>query len=89
MASKNKSLAQMNKSGPASKTTERREIPQAELICMRVSMANNIQKPSSRERSSLTAGLVALAMALAVVGSLLYAQPMIRTYWWIASALFR
>jgi hypothetical protein len=55
---------------------------------MRVSMAN-IQKPPSRERSSLTAGLVAPAVALAVVGSLLYAQPMIRTYWWIASALFR
>ena len=59
------------------------------MICIKVSMANNIQKPPSRERSSLTAGLVAPAVALAVVGSLLYAQPMIRTYWWIASALFR
>ena len=71
MASKNKSLAQINKSGPVSKTTKRREIPQAELICMRVSMANNIQKPRSRERSSLTAGLVVFGMALALVGSLL------------------
>jgi len=56
---------------------------------MRVSMANNIQKPRSRERSSLTAGLVTPVVALAVVGSLLYAQPMTRTYWWIASTLFR
>jgi hypothetical protein len=79
----------MNKSGPTSKTTKKGEIPQAGLICMRVSMANNIHKPRSRERSSLTAGLVAPAMALAVVGLLLYAQPMIRTYWWIASAIFR
>jgi hypothetical protein len=78
----------MNKSGPASKTTKEKEIPHAGLICMRVSMANNIQKPRSRERSSLTAGLVAPAVALAVVGSLLYAQPMIRTYCRIASALF-
>jgi hypothetical protein len=78
----------MNKSGTAGKATKKGEIPQAGLICMRVSMANNIQKPRSRERSSLTAGLVAPAVALAVVGSLLYAEPMIRTYWWIASALF-
>jgi hypothetical protein len=78
----------MNKSGMAGKATKKGEIPQAGLICMRVSMANNIQKPRSRERSSLTAGLVAPVVALAVVGSLLYAQPMIRTYWWIASAFF-
>src|SRR5262249_23181113 len=71
------------------KRLRKREILQAGLIYMRVSMANNFQKSRSRERSSLTAGLVVLAMALAVVGSLLYAQPMIRTYWWIASAIFR
>src|SRR5262245_28672752 len=62
----------MNKSGSASKTTKKGGIPQAGLICMRVSMANNIQKPRSRERSSLTAGLVALTVALALVASLLY-----------------
>ena len=31
-------------------------------------------------------GLVALTVALALVASLLYAQPVIRAYWWIAAA---
>jgi hypothetical protein len=31
-------------------------------------------------------GLVALIVALALVASLLYAQPVIRAYWWAAAA---
>ena len=31
-------------------------------------------------------GLVALTVALALVASLLYAQPVIRAYWWITAA---
>jgi hypothetical protein len=31
-------------------------------------------------------GLVALTVALALVASLLYTQPVIRAYWWIAAA---
>jgi hypothetical protein len=34
-------------------------------------------------------GLVALTVALALVASLLYAQPLIRAYWWIAAAAAR
>ena len=49
-----------------------------------VSMANKVQKPS-RERGLLSGGLVALTVALALVASLLYAQPVIRAYWWIAA----
>jgi hypothetical protein len=33
----------------------------------------------------LSGGLVALTVALALVASLLYAQPVIRAYWWIAA----
>jgi hypothetical protein len=47
-----------------------------------VSMANKIQKPRSRERGLLSGGLVALTVALA---PLLYAQPVIRAYWWIVA----
>jgi hypothetical protein len=47
-------------------------------------MANKIQKPS-RERGLLSGGLVALTVALALVASLLYAQPVIRAYSWIAA----
>ena len=38
-------------------------------------MANKVQKPS-RERGLLSGGLVALTFALALVASLLYAQPL-------------
>jgi hypothetical protein len=48
-------------------------------------MANKIQKPRSRERGLLSGGLVALTVALALVASLLCAQPVIRAYWWIAA----
>jgi hypothetical protein len=41
-----------------------------------------VQKPS-RERGLLSG--VALALALALVASLLYVQPVIRAYWWIAA----
>ena len=37
----------------------------------------------SRERGLLSG--VALALALALVASLLYVQPVIRAYWWIAA----
>ena len=47
-------------------------------------MVNKIEKPS-RERRLLSGGLVALTVALALVASLLYAQPVIRAYWWIAA----
>ena len=47
-------------------------------------MANKIQKPS-RERGLRSGGLVALTVALALVASLLYAQPVIRAYSWIAA----
>ena len=47
-------------------------------------MANKVQKPS-RERGLLSGGLLALTVALALVASLLYAQPVIRAYWWIAA----
>ena len=47
-------------------------------------MANKVQKPS-RERGLLSGGLVALTFALALVASLLYAQPVIRAYSWIAA----
>jgi hypothetical protein len=47
-------------------------------------MANKVQKPS-RERGLLSGGLVALTVALALVASLLYAQPVIRAYSWIAA----
>jgi hypothetical protein len=47
-------------------------------------MVNEIEKPS-RERRLLSGGLVALTAALALVASLLYAQPVIRAYWWIAA----
>ena len=50
-----------------------------------VSMANKVQKPS-RERGLLSGGLLALSVALALVASLLYAQPAIRAYWWMAAA---
>jgi hypothetical protein len=43
---------------------------------------NKVQKPS-RERGLLSG--VALALALALVASLLYVQPVIRAYWWIAA----
>ena len=78
----------MNKSGSASKTTKEGEIPRR-VDLYESEHGQQYPEARSRERSSLTAGLVAPAVALAVVGSLLYAQPMIRTYWWIASALFR
>ena len=42
-------------------------------------MVNKIEKPS-RERRLLSGGLVALTAALALVASLLYAQPVIRAY---------
>jgi hypothetical protein len=45
-------------------------------------MANKVPKPS-RERGLLSG--VALALALALVASLLYVQPVIRAYWWIAA----
>ena len=48
-------------------------------------MANKVQKPRSRERGLRSGGLVALTVALALVASLLYAQPVIRAYWWIAA----
>jgi hypothetical protein len=48
-------------------------------------MANKVQKPS-RERGLLSGGLLALSVALALVASLLYAQPVIRAYWWMAAA---
>ena len=48
-------------------------------------MANKVQKPS-RERGLLSGGLLALTVALALVASLLYAQPVIRAYWWMAAA---
>ena len=47
-------------------------------------MANKVQKPS-RERGLRSGGLVALTVALALVASLLYAQPVIRAYWRIAA----
>jgi hypothetical protein len=47
-------------------------------------MANKVQKPS-REAACSAAGLVALTVALALVASLLYVQPVIRSYWWIAA----
>ena len=47
-------------------------------------MVNKIEKPS-RERRLLSGGLAALSAALALVASLLYAQPVIRAYWWIAA----
>ena len=50
-----------------------------------VSMADKVQKPS-RERGLLSGGLVTLTVALALVASLLYAQPVIRAYWWVAAA---
>jgi hypothetical protein len=49
-------------------------------------MANKVQKPRSRELGLRSGGLVALTVALALVASLLYAQPVIRAYWWIAAA---
>jgi hypothetical protein len=49
-----------------------------------MSMANKVQKPS-RERGLRSGGLVALTVALALVASLLYAQPVIRAYSWIAA----
>ena len=48
-------------------------------------MVNKIEKPS-RERRLLSGRLVvALSAALALVASLLYAQPVIQAYWWIAA----
>jgi hypothetical protein len=47
-------------------------------------MANKVPKPS-RERGLRSGGLVALTVALALVASLLYAQPVIRAYWWITA----
>jgi hypothetical protein len=47
-------------------------------------MADNLQNPRSRKRSSLTAGAVPLAVALALVASLFYSQPVVRAYWWTA-----
>jgi hypothetical protein len=43
-------------------------------------MANKVQEPSR-------GGLLALTVALALVASLLYAQPVIRAYWWMAAAV--
>ena len=48
-------------------------------------MANKVQKPS-RERGLLRGGLLALSVALALVASLLYAQPVILAYLWMAAA---
>ena len=48
-------------------------------------MANKVQKPL-RERGLLSGGLLAPTVALALVASLLYAQPVIRAYWWMAAA---
>ena len=35
---------------------------------------------------TLSGGLLAPTVALALVASLLYAQPVIRAYWWMAAA---
>jgi hypothetical protein len=52
-------------------------------------MADNLQNPRSRKRSSLTAEAVALAVGLALVASLFYSQPVVRAYWWTAYAVLR